>query len=198
MALPYVEAEMMSSKHRGCGFFNSKAKNAQATEAAQAVKPPGLKGLWNACQTFFFLFISCPPLGFLKCILDLYGSPCAGFECCSHRGSDECVAVDDGAEGPEGHCGAAGAGTSPCRNAGENGLRDCDFWWQSDIQCDVEQLRCSADYHHHHGHRGGWGGFWQGEVMIMMGSGPQGVQVHEGEVVTELWFVPHKLWNGWC
>ena len=30
---------------QGLWFLNSKAKNAQATEAAQAIKLPGLKGL---------------------------------------------------------------------------------------------------------------------------------------------------------
>ena len=45
VALPFTEAEIMSSNHSSCGFGRSKAKNAQEAETAQAVKPPGLKGL---------------------------------------------------------------------------------------------------------------------------------------------------------
>ena len=45
VALPFTEAEIMSSNHSSCGFGRSKAKNTQEAEAAQAVKPPGLKGL---------------------------------------------------------------------------------------------------------------------------------------------------------
>ena len=45
VALPLTEVEIMSSNHSSCGFGRSKAENTQEAEAAQAVKPPGLKGL---------------------------------------------------------------------------------------------------------------------------------------------------------
>ena len=48
VALPYVEVEIMSSKHSVFCFvfvFSGKAENSPAAEAAQALKSPGLTGL---------------------------------------------------------------------------------------------------------------------------------------------------------
>ena len=48
VALPYVEVEIMSSKHSVFRFifvFSGKAENSPAAEAAQALKSPGLTGL---------------------------------------------------------------------------------------------------------------------------------------------------------
>ena len=37
--------EIISSRHMRLRFLSSKAKNTQTADAAQALKPPGLKGL---------------------------------------------------------------------------------------------------------------------------------------------------------